>query len=983
MRSSFRRRLLGTSIIACAAAAANPVMAQAVDQEAVTEEAAAASDVVVTGSRITNPNLEQSSPVAVVGAEEIQLQAVVSAEELLRDLPGSIPSIGSNVNNGSGGQAFLNLRGLGANRNLVLIDGNRLVPATLSAQVDTNLIPLALIERVDVFTGGASTVYGADAVAGVVNFVTKRDFAGIDVTALSGVTEQGDGSLFKIDVTLGANFGDGKGNATFSVGYTETDPVYQGNRDFSRVALSSVTGLPQGSTTSVPITFRAPLVGQLNLGTGALGAADPAGYNFAPLNLFQTPIRRFNIFGKANYDITDNIEAFTSAFFVKSKVDFLAAPAGIFANPLLLPLSNPFLPAALRSALCAADSNSALAGIQAFRTPAQCAAGAAATSTSDPNYFEVPITSERRFVEAGPRVTEFTTTTFQINMGLRGALTSNLNWDINAAYGESERVTEASGAGFAPLQQGLRAFNATTCTVTTGGCVPLNIFGGPGTLTPAMINFLSLTTFAFVKTAYAEVKGGVTGDLGITSPLATNGIGIAIGGEYRKYKGESFGDAISRQPGAVLGAGAAALPVFGTYDSYEAYGEIIIPLIEDRSFFKSLTVEGGIRYSDYSTSGGNTTWKAGGSWEPFDSLKLRGMYTRAVRAPNLLELFQPQVVALANLSADPCQGQTTNAAGANYNAALAGSAPLRALCIATGVPAGVLGTGAIPAPSAGQIQTTQGGNPNLDPEKATTLTLGGVFQPSFLRNLSLSVDYYHIKVKEAISSPTVLDVVNGCYTVALNPTLSASTAACQGIGRNGAGRLDGAAVDTPGVFLAATNQGLIETSGIDATLNWRTDLGFARFIYSLNGNYTFESKFQATPVSVNRECVGYYSTSCGPNNGGIQQEFVWNQRTTLSFDAVDVSLLWRHIAKAVKEPLAPAAFAAFEKIPAYDYFDLSIRTQVAETASVTFTVTNLFDKDPPIVGSTIGATAFNGGNTFPSNYDPLGRRFTAGVNLRF
>ena len=984
MKSFFRRRLLTSTLFVSAIAAAAPSYAQVADPvEAAPDAQEESGEVTVTGSRISNPNLEQSSPVAVVGSDEIQLQQVISAEELLRDLPGSIPSIGSQVNNGSGGQAFLNLRGLGSNRNLVLLDGGRLVPATLAAQVDTNIIPLALIERVDIFTGGASTVYGADAVAGVVNFVTKKDFAGIDLALQSGITERGDGALFKIDLTTGANLGDGRGNVTLSMGYTETDPIYQGNRDFSRVAIGSNNGLPQGSTTSVPITFRAPLVGQLNTATGALQTADPAGYNFAPLNLFQTPIRRFNILGKANYKISDAVEVYSSAFFVKSKVDFLAAPAGIFANPLLLPLSNPYLPATLRNALCAADSNASLAGVQPFRTQAQCDAGAAATSTASPDYFELPITSERRFVEAGPRVTEFTTTSFQFNLGLRGALTSSLNWDVNAAYGESERVTESLGAGFDPLQQGLRAFNTTTCTVTTGGCVPLNIFGPVGSLTPAQVNFLSLTTFAFVKTSYAEARAGISGDFGVASPLATNPIGIAIGGEYRKYKGESFGDAISRRPGAVLGAGAAALPIAGQYDSYEAYGEIIAPLIEDRPFFHSLTLEAGIRYSDSSTSGGNTTWKAGGSWEPFQGLKLRGMYTRAVRAPNLGELFQPQVVALSNLTTDPCQGSITTGA-ANFNSTLAGSAALQALCVATGVPAGAIGTGSIPSPSAGQIQTTQGGNPNLDPEKATTLTLGAVFQPTFLRNFSLSVDYYDIKVTDAISSPTVLDVIQGCYSPAFNPTFSRAVAACDGVGRNAVGRLDGAAVDTPGVFLASSNQGVIKTSGIDATLNWRTTFGQVGFNYSINGNYTFESKFQATPVSFDRECVGYYSTSCSP----IQPEYTINQRTTFSVGDFDLSVLWRHIAPAVVEPPAPGGtqivlFPAYARIKAYNYFDLALRAKASDQMTFTFTVTNLFDKDPPFVGQGIGATAFNGGNTFPSNYDPLGRRFVAGANLRF
>ena len=250
-------------------------------QDAVPAEEAEEA-IVVTGSRISNPNLELSSPVSVVGAEEFAVQQVFSVEDVLRDIPGSAPSVGSQVGNGGNGGANINLRGLGSNRNLVLIDGNRVVPATLGGVVDTNIIPIALIERVDVFTGGASTVYGADAITGVVNFVTKNDFAGIDMNAGYGITEQGDGAQFRTDITIGGNFDDGRGNAVLSVGYTETDEVYQGSRDFAFTSLSGTTGLPQGSTTSVPITFRAPIVGQLDIPTGTVGVNTANTYNFSP-----------------------------------------------------------------------------------------------------------------------------------------------------------------------------------------------------------------------------------------------------------------------------------------------------------------------------------------------------------------------------------------------------------------------------------------------------------------------------------------------------------------------------------------------------------------------------------------------------------------------------------------------------------------------------------------------------------------------------
>lgn len=954
---------------------AAPAYAQ--DTDAVAEEEVVEEAIIVTGSRISNPNVQLSSPVGVISAEEFSIQQVLSVEDVLRDIPGSAPGIGAQVGNGGNGAATINLRGLGDNRNLVLIDGNRVVPATLAAVVDTNIIPISLLQRVDVFTGGASTAYGADAVVGVVNFVTRDNFEGIEVNGTYGITEEGDASQYRLDLTVGGNFADGRGNAVLSVGFTDVEALFQGQRDFSRVALGP-NGLPQGSTTSIPITFRSPIVGQLDIPTGVVGVNPANTFNFAPDNAFRTPLRRFSLYGKARYEITDDIEAFSSALFSKSTVGFPAASSGLFANPINLPLSNPFLPAATRNQLCAADSNASLAGVQPFFTQAQCDAAAVATSPTSADYREVPIVAERRITELGPRFTEWTTTTFQFNGGLRGALTDNFDWEVRGSYGESERVTESVSGSTAALQQAVRATNPNTCTVTTGGCVPLNLFGPEGSITQAQADFLRLTTFNFVKTAFTGLEAGVSGDLGFASPFATTPIGFAAGVEYRKYEGESFGDAISRQPGAVLGAGAAALPIAGEYDSREIYAELIVPIVEDKPFIHSLTFEGGIRYADYSTSGGNTTWKAGGSWEPVDGVKLRGVYSRAVRAPNIGELFQPQVVALSNLTFDPCQGQTTNSAGANFNANLAGSAALRSLCVSTGVPSGAIGSGSIPAPSAGQIQTTQGGNPLLDPETATTITAGVVLQPAFAPGLVVSADWYSIKVTDAITNPTVLDVINGCYSTSLNPTLSFSTPACGLIGRNPAGRLDGAAVETPGVFLALSNQGRLETSGIDVSVAYTRDLGFATFVYNLAANYTFENLFQATPASVNRECIGFFSASCNPIS-----EFTLNQRTTLRFDNVDVSLNWRHLSEVIREPLASPILPAFSVIPSYDLFDLGFAVNASDNLRLNLAVSNLFDKEPPIVGSQVGTTAFNAGNTYPSTYDVFGRRYNIGVNLRF
>lgn len=935
------------------------------------EPAQAGEEIVVTGTLIRNPNIVSSSPVNVVGEEEIELQQSNVAEELLRELPGVVPSIGSAVNNGNGGSSYVNLRGLGSNRNLVLLDGTRLVPADLQGRVDLNNIPLALVERVDVLTGGASTTYGADAVAGVVNFITKDDFSGMELDLSEQITERGDGNIFRADLTIGSNFDDGRGNATFSVGYQEADAVYQGARAVSRVSLSSSTGNPQGSFTTAPGIF-GPFPEDPNAylqvnndGTGF--TPDLTTFNFNPFNIFQTPFERFNIFGTASYEITPGIQAYTRGLFSKQTVSTIIAPSGTFGNELTFSFGNPFLSAEQRAVACAGFG----------LTAAECAAAGATTDPEDPAYREFTVEAYRRFVEGGSRLTDYTTQLFDYKIGLRGDITSSLGFDIFGAYGESENLSRSSGQGlFSRLTQAVDAVRDDNgnivCRDASNGCVPINLFGGVGSISPESFNFLNVSTSGATQTSLAQVRGVISGDFGFGSPWANEAFGVAVGAEYRDYFAASRSDVSTQTPGEVLGSGGASPDITGRYDVKEAFGELILPLIADRPFFHNLTVELGGRVSDYSTSGTSYTYKAGGSWSPVPSFKIRGNYNRAARSPNIGELFFPVTTGLNNLAVDPCQLTLP-----------VGNATLTAICLAQGAPAGQIGR--IPAPSAAQANTTGGGNINLDVEKATTWTVGVVFQPEFIPGFTATVDYYDIKVEDAITSPTLADALAACFGAPPynNPPAGAeNTQACTQIRRNPlSGGLSGSPATTPGIFLALTNQGRIETNGIDVALNYRRDLGFAGLNLSFNGNWTDSSTFQATPTGINRECVGFFSVSCG----SLQPEYSFNQRTTLSFGETDVSLLWRYIHDMEYEGGAENSpfLDEFSQIDAYHYFDLSLRQEIMDNMTFTFTVQNLFDKDPPNVGNTIGSTTYNSGNTFPSTYDTLGRRYAVGANIRF
>ncbi|HYC94127.1 MAG TPA: TonB-dependent receptor, partial [Sphingomicrobium sp.] len=856
----YRASLLATTVIA-GMAYASPAFAQdtappppapeetatddqapgATTQEAVQQEAAAeGQDIVVTGTLIRNPNLEQSTPVNVTTSDAIELKQSNVAEEVLRELPGVVPSIGSAVNNGNGGSSFVDLRGLGSIRNIVLLDGNRLVPTGLLGRVDLNNIPLALIERVDALTGAAVTTYGADAITGVVNFITRKDFAGVEVSASEQITEKGDGNYLRADLTLGANFDDGRGNAVLSVGYQESDPVYQGDRDFSFFQVSSYTGGQAGSGTAVPSRFSgaraldpatcAPntSVSGSNLGTaqiewgagprpaclGGLTQGLYAPFNFNPYNVFQTPFIRYNIFGQANYEVSDAVEVYGRGLFSKNNVKTIIAPSGSFGGSVTINLNNPFLPSLLRQQFCAFDTNTDAAIYTPRFTPAECAAAATATGPTDPNYRTVTVAFNRRATEVGPRISDFQTTTFDTRIGARGPLTSTVDWDISGAYGQSENIQEIQNY---TLQSRFRAGSIVqgtlanpTCAAVGGvDCVPLDIFGPEGSLTPEMVDFLNEASTTRLKTTLGQVRGILSGDVGYSLPWAAQPIGFALGAEFRKYKGEQSSDLLAKTPGELGGAGGAAPDIVGGYAVYEGYGELIAPLVEDKPFFESLTLEAGVRYSKYEIdgAGGNETWtwKAGGSYEPGFGLKIRGNYSKAVRAPNLGELFTPLTVGLTSLGIDPCAG-----------AAPVNNAALRDVCIAQGAPAGSIGL--ITNPTAAQANAVFGGNIELKPETAKTWTLGVVFVPDFLPKFSMSIDYYNIRIKDVIASKLPGDAIAECYDAP-----SVTNPACTIIVRNPiTGGLDGDPATTPGLFLQTTNLGELFTDGVDLIANYKT-----------------------------------------------------------------------------------------------------------------------------------------------------------------
>lgn len=1058
MSNQFRNKLLVSTLLAGVAAMATPAQAKqqpqtsnnpeqspdaagnaAVAGQAGADNAAATTtnDVVVTGTLIRNPNLTASSPVNVVNEAEITLRAPTTAEEAIRSLPGVVPGIGTQVNNGANGTNSIDLRGLGVQRNIVLLDGNRLVPTLANGAVDLNAIPLALLQRIDVLTGGASTTYGADAVSGVVNFITRRDFTGLDARASYGLTERGDGQSRRIDVTVGANFADDRGNAVLSMGYTKADPVYQ-VRPYALFGISSTTGVASGaSATSVPtaIAFNNGDFLQVSPDAGSL-IPQYQGFNFNPYNIFQTPIDRKSIYAAARYDVADGIEFYARGLFTNNSIQQIIAPSGVFGLGLTVPGNNPYLNANVRNQLC--TENGIALGATCNTNPA------------------IPLPGVyRRAVELGPRIALFENNLYDGRVGMRFDVTPSTTLDVNGSYGRSEQIQNQSGYVLnSRVQQALNANNTTTCTVTTNACVPVNLFGPAGSITPAQANFLNGGSTTRILTELKQGRAVFSGDAGISIPYADNPISFAIGGEYRQYTYNRMPDVTAQSPSELGGAGGAILPFRGGYEVSEGFGELIVPIASDKPFFHELTLEGGVRYSHYKINAANnpsfntTTYKAGVTFEPVESVRFRANYQRASRAPNIAELFAPTVTGLTNLTTEPCVGSSratiTNAAGATvanptFNAGLVAGQNLRAICLAQGASAAsidVLSANAngstsavgIPNPSAGQANVTTGGDVNTRPEKADTFTAGIVVTPrGILPGFNFSVDYYDIVIRNAITTPTPGDIIGACFT---NITAaSASSVACTGIRRNPVnGALSGPSSTTFGLPAPTTNLGRLRSSGVDLTANYQHNFGTVGLNLNFVGNYTRKLEFQAISqadprfaIGVNRNCVGYYSANCGPSLGQIQPKYSFQQRTTLSVEGASLSVLWRYLnpvdyegtaadfaargftaanrflynsatATAARATITNGAGASselagqranFNHIRAYHYFDAALQFDVARQFQLTFTVKNLFDVEPPIVGGQAGTTTANSGNTFPSTYDPLGRAYSAGVRVKF
>jgi iron complex outermembrane recepter protein len=616
-----------------------------------------AERIEITGSRIKSIGNTSSSPISSVGKVDIETTQPVAVEELVRGLSSAYPALGPGVNNGSTGIASVDLRGMGANRTLVLFNGKRFVPANLGGVVDTNNVPVSLLERVDLVTGGASAVYGADAVAGVVNFVTKRSFTGVEATTLYAVSGNDDAKRRKTDLTMGANLADGRGNVALHIGTTRTEAIRLADRSYSQTVISSASGNPGGfSGTAVPAQFSGLGIGATALSgnrvidatTGLLraasGGAPPDGYNTNPPNYFETPLTRTQATALGRFTINEFAEAYTEIFYTRSNVTLNLAPSGTFGAAFNIPIGSPFIKQPVRDQLCAAYAISA----------ANCVLG---------NATEFRANVARRFVEAGPRIYSYDNTSAQYTAGLRGSIPLLDSWSYDAYFqsGRSEAVlTTGNGFSLSKTQQALRSLNGTTCTVTTGGCVPLNVFGAEGSITPAMLNYISTPTFQTTKVEQKVISVSANGEVALAkSPFAKNPLSLAVGFEERTVIGANRSDAVVQTQGELLGSGAPTPDRTGKLEFSEIYYEANLPLVQGIAGVESLSLGGGYRSTEFQTAVGGTqkygSWKTGFDWAPIKGLRFRAEQQRATRAPNVNELYAPVTTGLATLRERPAR----------------------------------------------------------------------------------------------------------------------------------------------------------------------------------------------------------------------------------------------------------------------------------------------------------------------------------------
>lgn len=984
--------------------------------------------IVVTGSRITSPNRSSVSPISVVGERELKLSGANRAEDILNSLPQSFGAQSKGVSNGSDGTATANLRNLGETRTLVLVDGRRLPPGdpsrsagdSIGSAADLNNVPAFLVKRVDVLTGGASAAYGADAVAGVVNFILDREFKGLKLDLQAGAylhnnknnvadiiaadprnfqypTGQAfDGANYDLGIAAGTDFADGAGHVVVYGTYHQQRPVLQAARDYSSCWFSSNGATTSqfdnlscfGSRNSAVANFITNGgIGDTGDGSFIIRPGQTSGpflssdrYNFAPTNYYQRPDKRWNAGLMVNFDVSDAFQPYGDILYMKDKSLAQIAPSGTFGNIFTINCSNPMLDAA---------GNIATAlGCSTF--------GPGSTETVDASIF-------KRNTEGGGRVDDLQHEAFRASLGAKGTLSSAWSYDSYVQYAKTKYTeTYLNDFSFSRTRLALNAcVDPTGAPVSDPACVPYNIFTTSTTIQPTSATGVTQAAINYVntpghKSGYTRefiasgVLNGQLGEYGIQSPLASTGVAVAVGAEYRKQTVKLNTD-IRYATGDLLGQGGETKPAYGSFDVWELLAEVNVPLVQDKPGFQKLGLDLAYRYSYYSTVKETNTWKIGAVWQPLEGdigsgIMFRGSINRAVRAPTIQDIYAPRQLGL-NGSDDPCAG-------------IGGDPNMLAACLNTARndPNFLAHYPTLAFNPASQYNGQTAGSATagttLKPEVAITKTIGVVFAPrGALTGFSASVDYFNINLRDTIKTDGFDTIMSQCLN-------SGSNYYCDLIKRD---PTNGSLWLGPGGYIIdpVYNSGHLKTSGLDfdVAYDFKTD-GLGAFNIGFNGTYLIKNKIEVLNHLDNGslqsagyyECVGYYGDNCGAPAPD------WRHKMRVTWapsEQFSISANWRHLGGTkweARDPstVQPASFnnganapGPFDKIKSYNYFDLAVTANVAKNFEFRIGANNIFDQDPPVINGNDFSSSFVNGNTYPGTYDALGRYIFVALTAKY
>jgi outer membrane receptor protein involved in Fe transport len=913
-------------------------------------------EIVVTGSRIKRRDFSSPSPIATIDSDTIAFSGQATLEETLNQMPQVVPDFGRTSNNPGDGTARINLRGFGAGRTLVLLNARRLGPSGVGSAIDVNNLPRALVERVEIITGGASTVYGSDAVAGVVNFITRSDFSGLSIDASMNTTAENDAEAYDFNLAFGHNLTSGRGNITVYAGVHERKSLFASARELTRITLENNddtgTLFVSGSAATPRTTIFFP---EVDFGDGPFWTTfDPDGiprafiepedfYNFQEVNYLQTPLTRYNGGVTATFELTNGYELYLESSFSRNEVaqELAPVPAFLFFAPVNT--DNPVLTPEAQQLFI--DNYAIAPGLAAF-------------------------IAGRRLLEVGPRIIEHERDYWRTVVGMRGEL--GKGWDIDGwvTYTKSsEKEFFLNDASASRLFQGLLVDPVTgECFDPSNGCVSVDIFG-EGRMSEEAAAFLRITGVQNeterIQTLASVV---VTG-----TPLDTwaGPLDMAFGLEWRSDDASFKADDVLFT-GDTLGFRGDA-PVEGTEKVVEIYTEAIIPLAQNASWADYLGLELGARYSEYDNAGGVWTYKAGGEWQPFGGLRFRGMHQRSVRAPNNLELFQAlfteDAVFVVDSSDDPCSASNDPVAAGNTEK-----------CVLQGLAADQVGVfEATTAP----VDFVQGGNPNLVPEVAKTWTIGAVITPEVLPNWILSIDYFEMEVTDSIGD---IDAVSICF----DPK-NTSSLFCENITRD-----PNAGGNVVEIFEPQSNRGLLGTKGVDMQLNYQAELPVALSLFDGNAEinvnliwtHMLENRWQLNPVTEIVDCGGFFGDFCAAIDQSVGGTLPENRVTThINYISgpLSIHLTSRWIDGTTNAAILesqlfgfPEPMLAIPSIGSKHYLDLGFGYEFSDNLTARFGINNLTDTGAPNMANAVFTN-----NTDTLLFDVFGRSYFLSVSAQF